>query len=363
MPTRRTINDDFSEFRGRAQTLRAYKRLVRYVLAGGFKEGDRLPPQQLLKNKLGLNNCTLGAAMQRLVAGGFLTRKPRVGTLIANLKQIPAVPWTVGVASPPLSLKPPSSFFGNLTIYLQSTLVARGCHCIAYYQMARGFNPPLTDFPGLADDVKHGDIDGLVLLTGLGLAPWRSAVKRDIPLCHTAVWEEAPCGVLIDTASMIAAALRMFAEQGLRRIALIDTGENHGRRAQAIADVLKDRAISHVLGGGPTTLLSFPSVADGQATARQLLALPAPQRPDALIVTDDHVCLGLTSVLREEGDYRPSIAVQSNLQVPLIFPLPVTEFQVDLTKIADKTVTLLLERLIHPRGPERVEWVAPERMA
>jgi hypothetical protein len=357
MPKRREQTDDFSEFRGRAQTLRAYKRLVRYVLAGRFKAGDRLPPQQLLKNTLRLNNCTLGAAMQRLVQAGVLTRKPRVGTLIADLNAVPSVPWTVGIASPPLAVKPPSSFFGNLTVYLQGAIVAQGCRCVAYYQMQYGFSPEFSGFPGLADDIQHGDIDGLVLLTGCNLGQWRAAVRKEVPICHTAVWEDAPCGVLIDTAATITSALKAFAKQGKRRVTLVDQSAPTGRRAQAIAALLADRTLNVP---APQILAAAPSIESGQNAGCELLAMPASRRPEALIVVDDHTCLGLTSVLRETGNYRPAIAVQTNRQLPLIFPLPVTEFQVDLTLIVDRTVTLLRERMIHPHGNENREWIAPQ---
>lgn len=352
MSKRRVQHDDFSEFRGRAQTLRAFKRLVRYVLAGRFKTGDRLPPQQELKHTLRLNNCTLGAAMQRLVQAGVLTRKPRVGTVIANLSAVPAVPWTVGVAAPPLAVKPPSSFFGNLTVYLQGALVARGCRCVAYYQAERGFLAPATQFPGLADDLEHGDIDGLVVLTGFHTADWRAAVKRDIPVCHTAVWDEAPCGVLIDSAYTIAAALRLFWQQGHRRIALVDHTEMAGRRREAIAALQAEIGVTE-----PPVIEAVPGIEGGQAAARQILEMPAAKRPQAIIVVDDHTCLGLASVLRDAGDYRPAIAVQTNRQLPLIFPLPVTEYQIDLMQIVDRTVALLCDRMIHPQSPERLEWI------
>jgi DNA-binding LacI/PurR family transcriptional regulator len=360
MAKRRAQTDDFSEFRGRAQTLRAYKRLVRYVLAGQFEVGDQLPPQQILKNTLRLNNCTLGAAMQRLVQAGVLTRKPRVGTVIANVNAVPAVPWTVGIAAPPLAMKPPSSFFGNLTVYLQGAIVAQGCRCVAYYQMQNGFAPDFSNFPGLADDIRHGDIDGLVLLTGCELSEWRAAVRREVPVCHAAVWEDAPCGVLIDTAATITSALKAFAKRGLRGVTIVDQNVLQGRRAQAIASVVADRTLNVP---APQLLQARTSIEGGQAAAKELLAMPASRRPEALIVVDDHTCLGLASVLRDSGSYRPAIAVQTNRQLPLIFPLPVMEFQVDLMVIVDRTVTLLRERMIHPNGPENREWIAPQATA
>ena len=56
----------------------------------------------------------------------------------------------------------------------------------------------------------------------------------------------------------------------------------------------------------------------GRNIGEYLLARPAEQRPDGLIITNDLVAMGLVETIRVGSNYRPKIAVQTNLQSPLI---------------------------------------------
>ena len=97
----------------------------------------------------------------------------------------------------------------------------------------------------------------------------------------------------------------------------------------------------------------------GRRAADDLLARPEPDRPDALIISDDHIALGLAQVLSLESDYAPSMAVLTHQAAPLIFALPVLHFDLEDVRLASVAVTILLERLRYPDLPDRVEWIAP----
>jgi DNA-binding LacI/PurR family transcriptional regulator len=96
----------------------------------------------------------------------------------------------------------------------------------------------------------------------------------------------------------------------------------------------------------------------GRNVARKLLEWPAAKRPDGLVVVDDRIAMGLAATL-VQTDYRPRMVVQTNLQAPLAFALPVVHFEVDADELATRSVNLLLSCLRNPSLWPRREWVKP----
>lgn len=346
------------DFHNRGQTRRAYKRLIRFIRSEGLGRGEKLPPQQELWRKLGLNNSTLGGAMQMLVSTGALTRKTRVGTVIADPTKIPPVEWAVGVISLHLPSRGATSFFTSLTVRMQQALAHQSCRCTAYVYVEGGRDPLLTTVPPVHLDLERGDLDGLVLLTSIPLQNWREIESRGVVLCHTPIWREAPCGVIIDEAEMASRAIEIMAGRGAKKIALVHTSSEFDRREQAVVEQsLAQAKLS------PSDFIQYkaePGVLDGQKVAASLLQKPERDRPDGLIIFDDHLAMGLTSVLREAGNYCPMIAVQTNRQLPLVYAMPVIPFEVDIDELTHRTTVLMLERLVNPVTTARVERFAPK---
>jgi DNA-binding LacI/PurR family transcriptional regulator len=113
-----------------------------------------------------------------------------------------------------------------------------------------------------------------------------------------------------------------------------------------------EEAISLHCGGGPV---------GGWRVAEQLLDMPEEKRPDGLIVIDDRIATGLTAALATaDGDYRPEMVVQTNRQSPLAFALPVVHFEVDVDELARRAVRNLMQRLLNPKLPFKVDWIYPK---
>ncbi|MCC7193485.1 MAG: GntR family transcriptional regulator [Phycisphaeraceae bacterium] len=346
------------DFHNRGQTRRAYKRLIRFIRSEGLGRGEKLPAQQELWRKLGLNNSTLGGAMQMLVSTGALTRKTRVGTVIADPTKIPPVEWAVGVITPHLPPQGTNSFFTSLTVRMQQALAHQNCRCTAYVHADSGHDPLLSAVPPVHLDLERGDLDGLVLLTSIPLHNWREIESRGVVLCHTPIWREAPCGVIIDEAEMASRAIEIMAGRGAKKIALVHTSWEFDRREQTLVE--RSLALAKL---APCDLIQFktePGVLDGQRIASSLLQKPEQDRPEGIIVFDDHFAMGMTSVLREAGNYSPMIAVQTNRQLPLVYGLPVIPFEVDIDELTRRTAALMLERLVNPATAARVERFAPQ---
>ncbi|MCX5661602.1 MAG: substrate-binding domain-containing protein [Planctomycetota bacterium] len=351
------------DFRGREQTWRAYKRLLQFMHGRSMKPGDKMPAQAELRRLLGLNNSTLSGAMRRLVSQGVVSRKRRVGTVVANIADAPAVAWSVGVATFPAPAHGPDSFFAELAIRIQTALARARCRCISYMLFRRMSPHPFTEFFGLAEDIADSNLDGLICLTPLRLSDWRSAVRRGIAICHTPHWEEATCGVLIDQGSLVEQAIPQLMARGCKSIALVTFGR---------ADVTSPRAFhafrrAAAAAGIPESRAQLITATDwssegGRLLATELRSRPEKQRPQGLIVLDDYTALGLTQALQVSGDYHPRIALQANHQLPLIFPRPVLRFETDVEELATHSVDMLLRRMQNPTRPEQVEWL-PTRLA
>lgn len=65
--------------------LKIYKQLLKDILEGHWKPGERLPPDMPFSESLGVNHLTLKKALNRLTAEGYLNRTRGRGTFIADV--------------------------------------------------------------------------------------------------------------------------------------------------------------------------------------------------------------------------------------------------------------------------------------
>ncbi len=341
--------------------MQAVKAVLRYAHGKGLRDGDRLPPQQQLRVTLGFSNDTLTRAMGQLMRAGVITRKSKVGTVVADLSRPLPNLWSVALPSFPAELVGEVPFLAQLLQFLQSGIRQAGhrCHVYAMERSRNVDSPVLADFSGLEQDILAGAVDAVLTTLTTDARHWAWAKQHNLPLCHTWWWEAAPCGVVIDQKPMVMQAAALLADQGCRRLALIAAEpprKGFGRFWEGFTEA------ATALAGRIETLPLLQEgqgVLSGQKIAQRLLAMPAASRPDGLIAVDDRVTLGLTTTLVSAGDYRPKIVVQANRQAPLSFALPVFRFEVDIEQLASAAVNLLLERLPNPSLPPRLEFVAP----
>ena len=343
---------------------RVYKQLARYVVMNRLKPGDLLPTQPELRRLFGVSNDTLAAIMQILVLQGAVTRQQGVGTVLVNLESLTQCGWVVGVATMTTPSIGQNSFFAMLSHQILERLFAVGCRSSTYFRSVKPCWPRhrLSDFAGLGEDVAAGRVDGLLILTSLAAADWKSLVKQDVPVFHIGVWDALPCGVVVDKLAMAEHAIRLFSEKDCRHIGIVMTG-GIGMPERSVETHLARRGHGvrvEGLGVGVPDKLRVPRMAE--SIAHGLLERPGRGRPDALIFGDDHVAQDVSRILACSGGYRPRIAVITNRQLPIPYYLPVIRFEVDLGELADIGVRLFHERLVNPGVPERMEYVVPRLM-
>lgn len=336
-------------------------KLLRFIDRSTLKAGDTLPKQSDLRLQLGLHNDGLNAAMEVLTANGMVRRRQRSGTVLLDPTRSVRGVWRVGLAVFPATAT--HSYYGQLLHLIQSELTRRGIG-MSHYMLSSEIDVSdsrfdLTNFDHLIDDIKNQAIDAVLSFASLSREDWSLEARSKLPVVHVGSWESAPCGAVIDQRQLVKDSYELLYHLGCRRIAVI-TSEGHHETRHRFWDEFCHVASQHGLTVGESENLHGGSgPVGGCRVAEQLYALPADQRPDGLIITDDAIASGLTAVLSIRSGYRPRMAVQTNRQVPIAYSLPVFHFELDATLLAAQAVDMIATRLLRPNTPHECRWVAP----
>jgi hypothetical protein len=329
----------------------ACKQIARYIRQHGLGVGDTLPPQRELRRAFGFSNCSLSPAMQVLVEMGLITRSNGHGTVIRDLEPLNRLTWTVGVATIDLPMQGAGASIAWILHAMQHQIARRHSTCHVYF---RGENPRwphrLEDFPGLAEDVEAGAVDGLIVPPAMDAA---AVARAGIPAVEAGFMTSAmPFAILTDVPAMIAEAATRLLDGKVRRIAVV------GERFEAGAlEAIVRQAAGGKNGVATESIPWNPGLEAGGEIARALLQRPAARRPEALIFSDDFVAVGAVQTLAAQPDYRPGLATLANKQLPQAWALPVIRFEVDIDEIAARTVNMLGEVMLNPELPPRQEKV------
>lgn len=348
-------------------SLRAYKRIVQYIHKHQLAAGQAIPPQQELRLGMKLTNDALTRAMALLCKQGALERKTRLGTRVVDITQACHIRWTLGLANIAAPQIGPLSTFTTLSHHVQVAAARRNWNVQTFYRFNQTQEiPKLNEFGELENQLtdRTGEraIDGLVLLTPLERTQWANLVESDIPLMHGPFWEQAPCGVVTDQRSLTSQAVQLLAQARCTKFGVVvgyDNPKAFDRHAQGLAHGLAQLQPRPVQS---QTLSHGSSIEGGQNIARDLLQMSTDKRPDALIVLDDYIALGVTQVLATTPDsngklYHPKLAVQTNREVLQNYHLPVHRFEVNLSDIANRLVEGMHERMLNPSTPQAVKFV------
>jgi DNA-binding transcriptional regulator YhcF (GntR family) len=351
-----------------SQVTKACKQVLRVIWSRGLDRGDVLPTQLELQKMYGFSHNVLSPAMQRLVRAGVVTRTPKLGTFVVDPRAFREPIWRIAVAENFISPSSASPFFSLLAGFVQRELIGLGCRPKLYLRPELESVPrdPVSIYGGLADDVQQGALDGAIALGCIDEKDWRRCAGV-APICGFA--ESASCGAAIDQRVMAKEAVTLLASAGCRRISIISN--TRPPELQRFWDGFEEGVALACLPRWSGELISAKEltprhlqhatwqIAAGQCVANFLAAMSPKNRPDSLIVLDDFTAAGLTATLREIEQYRPRIAVLTNLQVNQVYALPVFRFQLDIDLLARRGVAVLFERLLNLSLPPKMDWIAP----
>ncbi len=347
----------------RPQVAALSRSLVRLIHARGIESGGKVPSQAEIRTEFAANNNTLNAAMAVLSSCGVLSRKDRSGTIVDNPNAVIPGLWRVG-----LVLNIDRGFYSQMLVYLHAALNALGAGTTIYI---RDFvkedkgNTVFADIDGLDEAFDDGCLDGLITQSAI-CDKWTQRERRHVAIEHVGAWEQAPSGVVIDMAHTLEVGYAHLTSLGCGNIGLVSSTVHESmtpRLFATIADTQRKAEKERLLFSRWTMETNHRNYHEvGREIVAKLLAVVPNKRPDGLIVMNDNMAAVLTAIL-VNTTYRPKLVVQTNRQIPIVFPMPVSACEVDVEKLASISVRRTLARMCNPTLPMLVEWYKPRLLS
>lgn len=304
--------------RGRPPVRQAAVRdvLRQALVSGRWKPGERLPPRLRLVEELDTTNSTLQSALDDLIAEGQVVAKGALGTFVAD-----APPYLGRFG---LMLPSAAGEHGDMNRLWRALSVAAerprtdGRRIEIFYGPHRRFASP--SFDRLIDECSRHLIAGLIVVAPPSMIAGTPVATAPIPRVYISAGP-APEGDAIlsfDQESFRRKAIAALARSGCRRVAvlagagLIDmAGEAEAWERDLAAAGMQTRP-SWVLG------CDIEYIHPTQRLVRLLFSRPD-DRPDGLVVADDHLLAPAGRGLAAEG-----LAAGRDVQVVAHanFPLP-----------------------------------------
>jgi LacI family transcriptional regulator len=326
-----------------------------------LEPGKPLPTEIEISEKLGISRKTLRSAMRRLEQDGAVKRVRGKGTFPTRGKlaraifraqavQLGMVAWT-GVEDS----KGGGDFYPQILRGATDEALHHRCHIV--------LSGGTTNNERAEACYRLGDssrIEGLILVALTDQSLLEEIAARGKPAClvdHFSERAKIDC-VRVDSAGGSSLAVEHLRQLGHRRIAYIDTpyaGTNlmRAKGYRDAMDALKlPRQDDWVVRGEGSD-----SVDGGAQAAMRLMALPAGQRPTAILAFSDEMALGAMAALIRFGLRVPediSVVGTGGPKSPLTVGLPaLTTVRFDSGELGRTAVQYLLERLDDPRLPIR----------
>lgn len=148
----------FSQNRGMDATTPLYQQMKAAIIAriedGTYRPGDRLPAEPDIAEQFGVSRMTANKAILSLVTEGWLTRKRKAGTIVADRRAATDQPFSPIVMAHYESMPQEDSYFQGLFWGLHSNLSAQGIELRTVMQ--DGLHLPKT--------IHSMDVDPLIVI-------------------------------------------------------------------------------------------------------------------------------------------------------------------------------------------------------
>jgi DNA-binding LacI/PurR family transcriptional regulator len=280
---------------------RAINHLRGKIVSGEWSSGMQLPTRSQLETELGVSRVTLQRVMDQLVLDGFINANGRAGTFVSDH---PPHLHRYALLLPFSRTTAHSRFWDALARQAQLLNAAGRSHSLSVYANVWPRHRDPEEFDDLVAQVRAHRVAGLIFASAVhGLTDTPLVTEPDMPRVMIASGPghtDLPV-VSFDHAAWIHRACQRLRATGRRRIAVF------GERAEHLSPVLQQAVQEHDLHIPPQwrLFLSHHSPVGIRHCAHLLMTLPAGQRPDGLIITDDHlvdpVAMGLADAHARVG--------------------------------------------------------------
>jgi len=308
----------------------------REIVDGVLPPGARLPTRRTLQDRLNVSSVTVQRALDRLKAEGFIEVREGIGTYVNSrpphrcrfalvFRECPSRPFDW-------------SFRYDALLQASRELERRGdVQFEAYYDVDG--HQDVEDYHRLLADARTGRIAGLIFAS----PPYwiREALPADlhdfpaVSLSHQQIGHVP--NISHGSPDFVERAIALAAANGRRHVACVgltampESADHVRRRAIALA-------ASH---GLATRASSFVPVSprmpeSGAAVVHLLMERPKRDRPDVILIPDDHLIADVTRGLVEAvGDAASKVLVIAQANYPLIPPgqTPVIPLGVDTREL------------------------------
>lgn len=292
--------------------------LVARIKAGVWTPGQRLPRWRDLAQEFDTSLPTISKAMARLAECGFIQNGGWHGARVAE--RLPHLSRYGLVFYKPLLARNGESTSRYWDALIRASQAVRADASLSFnvYEDVYG-KPTQPDSVRLEADLETGCLAGLIFSDVYPLAesPLARLVEHPVvPLACLGNTGEVPVpSVVPDWHSVIQRGVAHLAERGCRRLAVLvlqSVGQEHLdclRAEQARLGLPVDDALVMGLASGSSGWTEH--------WVKLLLALPKARRPEAFLVTDDHLTPGLVQALHRQGlQPGPALPVVSHGNFP-----------------------------------------------
>lgn len=262
-----------------------------WIISGKIPLGGQLPTREKLIEKFDVSSVTVQRALDQLVADGFVYARPRHGTFVSehppHLFHYGLVFSSKHAAS---SAELPSKFWVTLANLAVTMGRAQGRRISLYFEVDDTMES--RDGQRLREDVAAGRLAGLILTIPRDVKNFVS--KAGIPsVSFNKPTDWAPLGIptlsCVDLSmeGILEAGIKRLAEQGGKRLAVFFNSVHDTAYIQLVQELAARFGMQSqrhwVQGADPLNNRWVRNVPP------MLLNGPASQRPDSILVTDDHL--------------------------------------------------------------------------
>ncbi len=328
------------------------------IIAGELVPGDRLPANTALCERFGVSSLTASRAVRQLIDDGYLRSVRRSGVFVNHCLPF-ASRYGIAFHSHPMSQGNWNQMDNVILAESRRTLPGQDYSFVPYHNIAS--SQPGQEFSRLAADIAARRIGGLIFTTH----PWQlyglpCFADRSFPKAAIMKSGERTDLDAIGFQSFLGRAFDWLAAHGRQRLAVVSSS-TLATQPKLELDIIHEAA-GHGLEVRPHWL-QFGDIGH-PASARQivhlLLATPAAERPDALIVADDNLLAEAELGVLAAGLTVPDellVVAHCNFPQNGLHRIPVTRIGYDIHALLAQTVHRF--RTAWPSHPGGVIQVPP----